>query len=32
MYPEILVVPMREDLTSVGVQELRTAEEVDQVR
>jgi putative YphP/YqiW family bacilliredoxin len=29
MYPEILVVPMREELTSVGVQELRTAEEVD---
>jgi putative YphP/YqiW family bacilliredoxin len=29
MYPEILVVPMREDLTSVGVKELRTAEEVD---
>ena len=29
MYPEILVVSMREELTSVGVQELRTAEEVD---
>src|ERR1039457_4466541 len=29
MYPEVLVVPMREELTSVGVQELRTAEEVD---
>jgi putative YphP/YqiW family bacilliredoxin len=29
MYPEILVVPMREELTSVGVKELRTAEEVD---
>ena len=29
MYPEILVVSMREDLTSVGVQELRTADEVD---
>ncbi len=30
MYPEIMLVPMREELTSVGVQELRTAEEVDQ--
>ena len=29
MYPEIMLVPMREELTSVGVQELRTAEEVD---
>jgi len=29
MYPEILVVPMREELTSLGIQELRTAEEVD---
>jgi len=29
MYPEILVVPMREELTRLGVQELRTAEEVD---
>ncbi len=31
MYPEIMLVPMREELTSVGVQELRTAEEVDHV-
>jgi putative YphP/YqiW family bacilliredoxin len=30
MYPEIMVVPMREELTKVGIQELRTAEEVDQ--
>jgi putative YphP/YqiW family bacilliredoxin len=29
MYPEIMVVPMREELTRLGVQELRTAEEVD---
>jgi len=29
MYPEIMVVPTREELTSVGVHELRTAEEVD---
>lgn len=31
MYPEELVSPMREDLTSVGVQEMKTATEVDQV-
>ena len=30
MYPEIMVVPMREELTRLGVQELRTAAEVDQ--
>jgi putative YphP/YqiW family bacilliredoxin len=30
MYPEIMVVPMREELTRVGVEELRTAEAVDQ--
>jgi putative YphP/YqiW family bacilliredoxin len=29
MYPEIMVIPMREELTRVGVQELRSAEEVD---
>ena len=28
MYPEELVTPMREELTSLGVQELRTAEDV----
>ncbi|HTU42494.1 MAG TPA: BrxA/BrxB family bacilliredoxin [Candidatus Aquilonibacter sp.] len=30
MYPEIMVIPMREELTRVGVEELRTAEAVDQ--
>ena len=30
MYPEIMVVPMREELTRVGIEELRAAEEVDQ--
>jgi putative YphP/YqiW family bacilliredoxin len=29
MYPELMVIPMREELTRLGVQELRTAEEVD---
>ena len=29
MYPEIMVVPMREELTKLGVEELRTAEQVD---
>ena len=29
MYQEIMVIPMREELTRMGVQELRTAEEVD---
>src|SRR2546423_8325858 len=29
MYPELMLIPMREELTRVGVQELRTAEEVD---
>jgi putative YphP/YqiW family bacilliredoxin len=29
MYPEIMVVPMREELTKLGVEELRTAQEVD---
>jgi putative YphP/YqiW family bacilliredoxin len=31
MYPEIMVVPMREELTRLGIHELRTAAEVDQV-
>ena len=31
MYQEIMVVPMREELTRLGIQELRTATEVDQV-
>jgi putative YphP/YqiW family bacilliredoxin len=30
MYPEIMVIPMREELTRIGIEELRTAEEVDQ--
>jgi len=30
MYPEILVVPMREELTQLGIGELRSADEVDQ--
>ena len=30
MYPEIMVVPMREELTRLGIEELRTAEAVDQ--
>ena len=29
MYPEIMVMPMREELTRLGVTELRTPEEVD---
>jgi putative YphP/YqiW family bacilliredoxin len=29
MYPEIMVIPMREELTRLGVEELRTVEEVD---
>jgi putative YphP/YqiW family bacilliredoxin len=29
MYPEVMVTPMREELTSAGIQETRTAEEVD---
>lgn len=31
MYPEELVAPMRTDLTSVGFQELKSAEEVDKL-
>lgn len=31
MYPEELVAPMKTDLTSVGFEELTTAEEVDQL-
>ena len=30
MYSEIMVIPMREELTRLGIEELRTAEEVDQ--
>jgi putative YphP/YqiW family bacilliredoxin len=29
MYPELIVLPMREELTNLGIQELRTAAEVD---
>ena len=29
MYPEIMVIPMRGELTRIGIQELRTAGEVD---
>jgi putative YphP/YqiW family bacilliredoxin len=29
MYPEIMVIPMREDLTRAGIQEARSADEVD---
>ncbi len=29
MYPEVFVRPMREELTSIGFHEMRTAEEVD---
>ena len=29
MYPEIMVIPMREELTHLGIQELRTADAVD---
>jgi len=30
MYPEIMVIPMREELTRLGIEELRKPEEVDQ--
>jgi putative YphP/YqiW family bacilliredoxin len=29
MYPEIMVIPMREELTRLGIEELRTGAEVD---
>lgn len=31
MYPELMVIPMREELTRLGIQELRTAGEVEEV-
>jgi putative YphP/YqiW family bacilliredoxin len=31
MFPEIMVVPMREELTRLGIEELRTAADVDRV-
>src|SRR5437660_5439342 len=30
MYPEIMIVPMREELTRLGIEEARTAAEVDE--
>jgi putative YphP/YqiW family bacilliredoxin len=30
MYPEIMVIPMREELTRLGIEELRVSEQVDQ--
>ncbi len=30
MYPEIMVIPMREELTRVGIEELRQPDQVDQ--
>jgi putative YphP/YqiW family bacilliredoxin len=29
MYPELMIIPMREELTRLGINEARTAEEVD---
>ena len=29
MYPELMVIPMREELVRAGIQETRTADEVD---
>ncbi len=31
MYPEIMVIPIREELTRLGIEELRTAADVDRV-
>lgn len=31
MYPEIMVIPMREELTRLGIEELRTAADVDRI-
>ncbi len=31
MYPEIMVIPMREELVRAGIEETRTAEEVDAI-
>ncbi len=31
MYPDLMVLPMREDLTRLGVEELRTPEEVEEL-
>ncbi|MBV9479952.1 MAG: BrxA/BrxB family bacilliredoxin, partial [Acidobacteria bacterium] len=29
MYPELMILPMREELTRLGIQEARTAAQVD---
>ena len=31
MYPELMVIPMREELVRAGIKETRTAEDVDAV-
>lgn len=31
MYPELMIIPMREELTRLGIEELRSAQEVEQV-
>jgi putative YphP/YqiW family bacilliredoxin len=31
MYPEVMIIPMREELTRAGIKEARTAEAVDEV-
>jgi len=31
MYPELMIIPMREELTCIGVVELRTASDVDEL-
>ncbi len=31
MYPDIMVVPMRQELTRLGIEELRSAPDVDRV-
>ncbi len=31
MYPEIMLIPMREELTRLGIEELRNADDVDRV-
>ncbi len=30
MYPELMIIPMREELTRLGIEELRTPEQVDE--
>jgi putative YphP/YqiW family bacilliredoxin len=31
MYPDLMVIPMREDLTKAGIKELTTADDVDRI-